>query len=113
MSEQESAGTAPEDVYTEDGSATAVAEGAATAVAPVEESKPLFTDEEIKQFDADDTEAGSAIGKMLVLFFLYTVCAMSHVAWWTFYGEVNWLFVTFTVIAMNAAALLAVRRASD
>ncbi|MBT4864873.1 MAG: hypothetical protein HON53_07145 [Planctomycetaceae bacterium] len=84
MSEQESAGTPPEDVYTEDGSTAPVAEGTATAVASVEESKPLFSDEEIKQFDADDTEVGSAIGKMLSLFFLYTVLAMSLVAWWTY-----------------------------
>ncbi|MEZ6059164.1 MAG: hypothetical protein R3C19_02265 [Planctomycetaceae bacterium] len=46
--------------------------------------KPLFSDVEIEQFDADDVVAGSAIGKMLSLLFLYTVLAMSLVAWWTF-----------------------------
>jgi hypothetical protein len=76
MSEQESAGTS-------------AAEGTATAVAPVEESEPLFTDEEIKQFDADDTQVGGAIGKMLSVFFLYTVVAMSIVAWWTFNNSAN------------------------
>jgi hypothetical protein len=79
MSEQESVGTPSEDVNAE-GEST----GTATEVAPVEDDKPLFTDEELKQFDADDTQVGGAIGKMLALFFLYTVFAMSIVAWWTF-----------------------------
>jgi hypothetical protein len=101
MSEQESVGTPSEDVYAE-GEST----GTATAIAPVEESKPLFTDEEIQQFDADDVEVGGAIGKMLAVFFLYTVCAMSHVAYWTFYGNVNTLFIGFTVIVMSIVAWL-------
>ena len=46
--------------------------------------KPLFTDIEIEQFDADDVVAGTAIGKMLSILFLYTVLAMSLVTWWTF-----------------------------
>ncbi|MEZ6132537.1 MAG: hypothetical protein R3C59_28055 [Planctomycetaceae bacterium] len=46
--------------------------------------KPLFTAVEIEQFEADDVVAGSAIGKMLSMLFLYTVLAMSFVAWWTF-----------------------------
>jgi hypothetical protein len=45
-----------------------------------------FTREEIRRFDAEDSEAGSAIGKMLSLFFLYTVIAMTISAiftyWW-------------------------------
>lgn len=44
----------------------------------------LFSRDQLRQFAADDVEAGSAIGKMLSLFFLYTVLAMSLVAWWTF-----------------------------
>jgi hypothetical protein len=48
------------------------------------EDKPLFTPVEVQQFEADDVVAGSAIGKMLSLLFLYTVLAMSFVAWWTF-----------------------------
>lgn len=44
----------------------------------------LFSRDDLKQFAADDVVAGSAIGKMLSLFFLYTVFAMSLVAWWTF-----------------------------
>jgi hypothetical protein len=43
----------------------------------------LFTHDEIEQFDADDETAGGTIGKMLALFFLYTVIVMSVVAWWT------------------------------
>ncbi|SFH60762.1 hypothetical protein [Planctomicrobium piriforme] len=35
-----------------------------------------FTPGELKQFDADDAQAGRVIGKMLSLFFLYTVFAM-------------------------------------
>lgn len=44
---------------------------------------PLFTQVEAEQFEADDVEAGAAIGKMLSILFLYTVLAMSFVAWWT------------------------------
>ncbi len=44
----------------------------------------LFTATEIRQFEADDVVAGSAIGKMLSALFLYTVLAMSFVVWWTF-----------------------------
>lgn len=45
--------------------------------------KPLFTAVEIEQFEADDVVAGSAIGKMLSILFLYTVLAMTFVGWWT------------------------------
>jgi len=43
-----------------------------------------FTATDVQQFEADDVVAGSAIGKMLSALFLYTVLAMSFVAWWTF-----------------------------
>ncbi len=46
--------------------------------------KPLFSAVEIEQFEADDVIAGSAIGKMLSILFLYTVLAMSLVGKWTF-----------------------------
>ncbi len=46
--------------------------------------KPLFTAVEIEQFEADDVVAGSAIGKMLSILFLYTVLAMSLVTYVTF-----------------------------
>ena len=45
---------------------------------------PIFTPVEVEQFEADDVVAGSAIGRMLSILFLYTVLAMSFVAWWTF-----------------------------
>ncbi len=44
-----------------------------------------FTARQIDQFDDDDRDAGRAIGKMLALFFLYTVIVMSLVAYWTFF----------------------------
>lgn len=44
---------------------------------------PLFNRAELEQFDQDDQTAGRAIGKMLALFFFYTVIAMSLVVWWT------------------------------
>ena len=44
----------------------------------------LFTAVQLEEFEADDVVAGSAIGKMLSILFLYTVLAMSFVGWWTF-----------------------------
>ena len=43
-----------------------------------QEEQPIpFTPQELKGFDQDDVQAGSAIGKMLSLFFLYTILAMA------------------------------------
>lgn len=56
-------------------------ESASETEAPAE---PPFTKQEVAQFEADDAEAGRAIGKMLSLFFLYTAIVMSIAAWWTF-----------------------------
>lgn len=47
-------------------------------------TEELFTNSEIEQFEEDDTEAGRAIGKMLSLFFLYTVIVMSIAGIWTY-----------------------------
>lgn len=47
-------------------------------------TEPLFDRATIEEFGEEDREAGTAIGKMLALFFLYTVIVMSFVAWWTF-----------------------------
>lgn len=44
----------------------------------------LFTREELRQFAADDAEAGGRIGKILSALFIYTLVAMSIVTWWTF-----------------------------
>lgn len=46
--------------------------------------EPLFNNEELKQFDADDSQAGGAIGKMLTVLFLYTIAVMSIAAIWTY-----------------------------
>lgn len=54
------------------------------AFEPDRNSEPLFTSAEIRQFDADDAEAGRRIGKILATLFIYTVIAMSIVTWWTF-----------------------------
>ena len=43
----------------------------------------LFDKSELRQFEADDVEAGRAIGKMLSILFIYTLIAMSIVSVWT------------------------------
>lgn len=43
----------------------------------------LFTREELRQFEEDDTEAGRRIGKILTSLFVYTLIAMSFVIWWS------------------------------
>jgi hypothetical protein len=47
---------------------------------------PLFDQQELQEFEAADAEAGSAIGRMLSMFFLYTVFAMTvstlATLWW-------------------------------
>ena len=48
-----------------------------------QESEPLFSREELRQFDSDDAEAGRRIGKILTTLFVYTLVAMSIVIWWT------------------------------
>jgi hypothetical protein len=60
------------------------AEGHSPAAAAVAVPAVPFSERQIEQFDTDDGDAGRAIGKMLATFFLYTVIAMSIVAWWTF-----------------------------
>lgn len=50
---------------------------------------PHFNKAELAQFDRDDTDAGRAIGKMLSLFFLYTVIVMSICAWWTWVWQTS------------------------
>ena len=77
MSEEVQAAEPAADVHLP---ATATAHPPATA----EVAASPFTERQIDQFDADDGDAGRAIGKMLATFFLYTVIVMSLVAWWTF-----------------------------
>ena len=47
-----------------------------------------FGREDIKEFSADDVEAGQAITKMLSLFFLYTVIVMGLSTYVTY----RWVF---------------------
>lgn len=49
----------------------------------------LFTAVQLEEFEADDVIAGSAIGKMLSILFLYTVLVMSFVGVWTFTQNAN------------------------
>lgn len=44
----------------------------------------LFQKTDLTYFDSEDGHAGNVIGKMLSLFFLYTVVVMALVAYWTF-----------------------------
>ena len=55
----------------------------AADVAEETTEEELFERAEIRQFEADDIEAGRAIGKMLSVLFIYTVIAMSIVSLWT------------------------------
>jgi hypothetical protein len=44
--------------------------------APPASEEPLFTPAEVREFDAEDVEAGKNLCKMLSLFFVYTVIVM-------------------------------------
>lgn len=46
-------------------------------------STTSFSRQEIRQFEADDVEAGRRIGKILTMLFVYTLIAMSIVIWWS------------------------------
>ncbi|MFT5327245.1 MAG: hypothetical protein ACI8P0_005134 [Planctomycetaceae bacterium] len=50
---------------------------------PDRPADPLFTREELRQFEAADTEAGRRIGKILTSLFVYTLIAMTVVIWWS------------------------------
>lgn len=49
-----------------------------------DDEQSLFSREELRQFEADDAEAGRRIGKILSALFVYTLIAMSVATWWTF-----------------------------
>lgn len=66
--------------------AETVAEEPGAATAP--EDRP-FSKADIDGFDADDATAGRAIGKMLSLFFVYTLIAMGIAAYWTWSSVVE------------------------
>ncbi len=52
-------------------------------------SENPFDRDEIKQFEADDIETGKVIGKMLSLFFIYTIIAMALVGYLTWSKILN------------------------
>ena len=49
------------------------------------DDQPLFSAAELREFDADDVEAGKNLCKMLSLFFVYTVIAMGAMTFITYY----------------------------
>jgi len=51
--------------------------------------EPLFEQDELQQFDADDVTAGKALCKMLSLFFFYTVIVMAIAGAWTMASIAN------------------------
>jgi hypothetical protein len=52
--------------------------------AQTEPTEPLFDAMELRQFGADDVEAGQAICKMLSMFFFYTVIVMALATYITY-----------------------------
>lgn len=50
---------------------------------PDRPAESRFSREELRQFEADDVEAGRRIGKILTSLFVYTLIAMSVVIWWS------------------------------
>jgi hypothetical protein len=49
-------------------------------------ASPEFDRQEINSFGKDDGHAITVIGKMLVLFFFYSLLVMAAVAGWTIWG---------------------------
>ncbi len=58
-------------------------------------AEPEFGPEEVRGFDRDDAEAGRAIGKMLSMFFFYTVVVMIISCYFT------WKWVTHSPVSLN------------
>jgi len=63
------------------------AEQNAPAAKTADESYPgsEFNKQDLAEFSADDTEASANIGKMLTIFFAYSLFAMMVVTAWTFW----------------------------
>ena len=53
---------------------------------PIVPPQDLFDNNDLTYFGSEDRHAGGVIGKMLSLFFFYTVIAMLLVAIWTFFA---------------------------
>lgn len=63
--------------------ATSIQEGASAATAEAESFPGSeFNRQELQEFSADDTEATANIGKMLTIFFAYSLLAMMCVTAW-------------------------------
>jgi len=62
---------------------TTSGESAPVAETPPEE--PLFDAGELAEFAADDAAAGGNIGRMLALFFVYTIIGMGISSWWAYH----------------------------
>ena len=64
-----------------------------TAAPPAEDhpatDAPLFSPAELREFDADDVEAGKNLCKMLSLFFFYTVIVMGLSTYVTYVWVMN------------------------
>ena len=58
-------------------------------VPPVIPPPGLFDKDDLTYFGAEDRHAGGVIGKMLSLFFFYTVIVMLLVAIWTFFAATH------------------------
>jgi hypothetical protein len=71
------------DVHSTARSHSAMSEPAVTQ-SHAAESEALFDRDELRQFEEDDREAGANIGKMLSIFFVYTVIVMSFAAYATY-----------------------------
>ena len=49
-----------------------------------DDDQSLFSREELAEFEADDIQIMSRIGKILSALFVYTVVVMAVAIWWTF-----------------------------
>ena len=55
------------------------------SIEPSEGDEPeLFSRKELRQFSAEDAQAGRAIGTILITLFVYTIVAMTIVIIWTY-----------------------------
>lgn len=76
------------DAYTEN-APTGVDGETTQGVATHEPPEPAFDSTDVQYFQEEDRAAGRAIGKMLALFFLYTIVFASIAAYWTYQSVVS------------------------
>jgi hypothetical protein len=63
------------------------AEHAPRAAGQAAVSTPDFDRREVESFGSADGHAVRAIGRMLVIFFFYSLAVMVFVGWWTWRGK--------------------------